>query len=196
MKLDKEKIILVGGGGHCKSCIDVIEQEGIYDIAGIVDFAEKYGEEILGYKIIAQDDDIPELAQNYKNFLVTVGQIKSSELRTTIYNLLKRHNVHLPVLKSPIAYVSDHAKIGEGTIVMHHAIVNANAVIGSNCIINTKALIEHDAIIGDHCHISTASIVNGGVKIGSGSFFGSGAVSNQSTNIPINSFIKANSIVK
>ena len=24
----KETIILIGGGGHCKSCIDVVEQEG------------------------------------------------------------------------------------------------------------------------------------------------------------------------
>jgi len=32
----KEKIILIGGGGHCKSCIDVIEQEGRFIIAGIV----------------------------------------------------------------------------------------------------------------------------------------------------------------
>ena len=35
-----KKIILIGGGGHCKSCIDVIEQEGKYRIAGIVDMAE------------------------------------------------------------------------------------------------------------------------------------------------------------
>ena len=36
----KEKLILIGGGGHCKSCIDVIEQENKYEIAGIVDLKE------------------------------------------------------------------------------------------------------------------------------------------------------------
>ena len=37
----KEKIILIGGGGHCRACIDVIEQEGRFTIAGIVDVPEK-----------------------------------------------------------------------------------------------------------------------------------------------------------
>jgi FlaA1/EpsC-like NDP-sugar epimerase len=32
-----KKIILIGGGGHSKSCIDVIENENKYKIVGIVD---------------------------------------------------------------------------------------------------------------------------------------------------------------
>jgi hypothetical protein len=47
----KPKIILVGGGGHCHSCIDVIEQEGKFEIAGIVD-AIKGGEKVLGYPVL------------------------------------------------------------------------------------------------------------------------------------------------
>ena len=30
-------IVLIGGGGHCKSVIDVIEQEGRFKIIGIVE---------------------------------------------------------------------------------------------------------------------------------------------------------------
>lgn len=36
----KPKLILIGGGGHCHSAIDVIEEEGRYQIAGIVDLPE------------------------------------------------------------------------------------------------------------------------------------------------------------
>ena len=32
-----DEILLVGGGGHCKSVIDVIEQEDNYTLVGIVD---------------------------------------------------------------------------------------------------------------------------------------------------------------
>ena len=38
----KPKIILIGGGGHCKSVIDVIEEENKYIIAGIVDKKELF----------------------------------------------------------------------------------------------------------------------------------------------------------
>ena len=37
--MDKLEIILVGGG-HCKSCIDVIEAEGRFIIKGIIDLPD------------------------------------------------------------------------------------------------------------------------------------------------------------
>lgn len=194
--MNKEKIILIGGGGHCKSCIDVIETEGKYSIAGIVDVKEKIGEKILGYKIIGSDDDIPVLIKQYKNVIVTIGQITSPENRIRVFKILEEYIAILPIIVSPYAYVSKHAKIGKGTMIFHNVVINAGAQIGENCIINTKALIEHDAAIGNHCHISTGAIVNGDVKIGNGVFYGSGAVSRQGVEILDYSFIRANSIVK
>ena len=38
--INMKEIILIGGGGHCKSVIDVIEQEGKFKIVGIVDKPE------------------------------------------------------------------------------------------------------------------------------------------------------------
>ena len=183
-----KKIILIGGG-HCKSCIDVIEQQGKFQIAGIVDVPEKLHQKVLGYEVIATDDDLPRLVNEYENFLITLGQIKSPGKRIRIYQTLNELGAKLPVIISPLAYVSKHAEIGDGTIIMHHALINAGAKIGSNCIINTNALIEHDAVIGDHCHIATGAIINGGVKIGSGTFFGSNAVCKEYIEIGENAVI-------
>jgi sugar O-acyltransferase (sialic acid O-acetyltransferase NeuD family) len=169
-------LLLIGGGGHCKSCIDVIEQEGKYKIAGIVDVIEKVGQTILGYPIIGTDDDLPRLVQQYKNVLITIGQIKSATIRIKIYEQLKQLGAELPVVVAPNAYVSNQAVIEEGTIIMHHALINAEAKIGLNCIINSKALVEHEAIIGKHCHISTGARVNGQTIVNSECFIGSGAI--------------------
>jgi len=174
--MKKEPIILIGGGGHCKSVIDVIEQQAVYEIAGIVDIPEKLGERVFKYKIIGQDSDLPMLVAKYKNFHITVGQIKTPESRIRLFNALKKLGANMPIIISPLAYVSTHANIEPGTTIMHFAVVNAGAKVGMNCIINTKALIEHDAVIGNHCHISTGAIVNGGVQIGDNVFYGSGAV--------------------
>ena len=184
-----QNLILIGGGGHCKSCIDVIEQAGIFQIAGIVDVSEKLHQKVLGYEIIATDDDLPQIAHEYGNFLITLGQIKSPEKRISIFQGLKESGAKLPVMVSPLAYVSKHAQVEEGTIIMHHALINAGAKIGSNCIINSKALIEHDAIIGDHCHIATGAVINGGVKVGAGTFFGSNAVCKEYIEIGKNTVI-------
>lgn len=196
MNRTKEDIILIGGGGHCSSVIDVIEQQGIYRIAGIVDLKEKLGEENLVYKVIGNDDDLPTLARDYKNFFITLGQLRIPHRRMELFQFLCELGVNLPSIISPFAYVSRHAVIGKGTVIMHMAQVNANATIGNNCIVNSKALIEHDARISDHCHISTGAIVNGGTEIGEASFIGSGVVCREYIQIPSNSFIKANSLVK
>jgi len=190
----KKLIVLLGGGGHCKSCIDVIEQTGQYEIMGILDPQLKIGHKVLQYKVIGTDDDIPELLKSVRHFFITVGQIKSVERRIMLYKMIKSFNGELPVIISPSAYVSRHSHINDGTIIMHYAMINAGSTIGSNCIINTKALIEHDASVGDHCHISTGAIINGGCTVGSCSFVGSGAVAVQESTIPERSFIRANSL--
>ena len=171
-----KELILVGGGGHCKSCVDVIEQEGTYRISGIVDVQEKLHHKILDYQIIASDVDLPRLVNEYENFLITLGQIKRSDKRIQLFEKIKDLGGKLPVIVSPLAYVSRHSRIEEGTIIMHHALVNAGATIGKNCIINTKALVEHDAVIENHCHIATDAVINGGVRIGSETFFGSNSM--------------------
>jgi sugar O-acyltransferase (sialic acid O-acetyltransferase NeuD family) len=173
----------------------VIEQQGKYQIAGIVDTPEKLNENILGYEIIATDNDLQDLAKKYGYFLIALGHIKSPDKRIKLFVTLKDLGAKFPVIISPIAYVSKHARIEEGTIVMHHALINAGASVGRNCIINSKALIEHDAVIEDYCHISTGAVVNGGVKIGSGSFFGSNAVCKEYIEIGENAVIGCGAII-
>lgn len=191
----KDNIILIGGGGHCKSCIDVIEQENNYQIAGIVDVKERLHEKILGYEIIATDDDLSRLIKEYQYYLITIGQIKSPDKRINLFNHLKQLGAEFPTIVSPLAYISPHSHVEEGTIIMHHAIVNAGVCIGKNCIINTKALIEHDVTIEDNCHISTSTIINGGVYIEKKSFVGSNVTIKEAITIGSDSVIRAGSYI-
>ena len=196
MKKEKPNIILVGGGGHCTSVIDVIEQEEKYLIKGIIDSKEHLGKEVLGYKIIATDDDLEKLYLTCPNAIISVGQIKSNVLRVHLFQKLKTIGYHLPVVISPLSYVSKHTIIEEGTIIMHHALVNAGAKIGKNCIVNTKANIEHGVVIDDFCHISTGATVNGDCVISRGTFIGSNATISNGVTIPPNSIISAGTFVK
>jgi sugar O-acyltransferase (sialic acid O-acetyltransferase NeuD family) len=168
----------------------------LYEIEGIIDIKEKVGKNILGYPIVGSDNDISLFKDKVNSYHITVGQPGVSDKRSTLFDMIKADGREFPVIVSPLAYVSKHAQIGEGSVIMHHSVVNAGAVIGKNCIINSKALIEHDAVIEDHCHIATGAIINGGVHVGKGSFIGSGAVSKQNSIVPGDSFIKANSIIK
>ena len=171
----KRPLILIGGGGHCKSVIEVAESAG-YEIKGILDMPDEVGKEVLpGHKVIGTDDEIPQYVEEC-DFIITVGFIKNPALRIKLYNKVKAAGGRLATIIASTAHVSKYAELGEGTVIMHHAFVNAGAKIGDNCIINTFVNIEHDAEVGNQCHISTGTMVNGECKIGENCFIGSQSV--------------------
>lgn len=194
-----EKLILIGGGGHCKSCIDVIQAEGRFEIAGIVENAryQATGNEnrVMGYPVIGTDDDLPQLVREFRNVLITVGQIHEPGVRMKLFSRIHDLGGVFPVIISPNAYVSRTAVIGVGTIVMHHAIVNAEAVVGMNCILNTGSLVEHEASVGDYCHISTYAILNGQCRVGNRTFIGSRAVLSNNTSVADDTLVSAGSVI-
>lgn len=176
-------LLLVGAGGHAAACIDVIEQEGTFAIAGVVGAADEVGKSVLGYSVLGSDRDIPALVAKFGRALIVVGQIKTPEPRIRMFTQLAGLGCELPTIISPRAYVSRHATLGAGTIVMHGATVNARASVGDNCILNTHSVVEHDVRIADHCHVSTGAIVNGAASIGMGTFVGSQSCVRQEINV-------------
>jgi sugar O-acyltransferase (sialic acid O-acetyltransferase NeuD family) len=174
--MSKPGLILVGAGGHSKACIDVIEQQGLYQIAGLIGMPDEVDALHFGYSVIATDANLHELVEKYRHAFISVGQIQSPDVRIRLYSRLLELGFQLPTVISPAAYVSPHATIGVGSIVMHGAVVNAGAKVGENCIINSRAIVEHDAIVEANCHISTGAILNGNTRVGAGSFVGSGGV--------------------
>ena len=70
----KKNIVLIGGGGHCMSVIDIIENGTDFNILGVLDSnaRENY---ILGYKILGDDNLIPELVNENTCFLIGSGLV-------------------------------------------------------------------------------------------------------------------------
>lgn len=191
----KKNIVLIGGGGHCKSCIEVIESTGQYNIIGVLDLPTELGKKVLEYEVIGNDDDYLKFKNKDYSFLITAGQIKSAKLRKRIFEKLTEIDAELETVIASTATVSKYAKIGKGSIIMHHSVINAGAKIGENCIVNSKALIEHDVRIGNNTHISTNAIVNGDCKVGNESFVGSSSCISNGIAIGNNIVIGAGSVV-
>ena len=191
----KRPLILIGGGGHCKSVIEVAESAG-YEIKGILDMPDEVGKEVLpGHKVIGTDDEIPQYVEECE-FVITVGFIKNPALRIKLYNKVKTAGGRFATVVASTAHVSKYAELGVGTVIMHHAFVNAGAKIGDNCIINTFVNIEHDAEVGNQCHISTGTMVNGECKIGENCFIGSQSVCANCIEIASDIIVGAGSVVR
>lgn len=187
------ELVLIGAGGHSRSCVDVAESAG-WKIAGFISPNE--GDPLYGYPRLGDDAwlwswDIPE----HVCCLIAVGQVKAATLRRQLYQLLRQKHIPLATVISSHAHVSKYAVVAEGTIVMHGAVINASATVAENCIINSQALVEHDVTIGAHTHISTGTRINGGVSLGSGVMLGSGSVILPGIHIADDVIIGAGSVI-
>ena len=163
-------IVLIGNGGHSRAVEDVI-----YSLKG---YSISLGGPIEVDNVIVDSRtvDVKDLKKRYRRFVLGVGQIKSARNREDIVGQFSGKDILWPTIISPHAYVSPYAKIGQGVVIMHDAVVNTGAIIDDFCIINTGAIIEHDAKIGFYTHISTGAVVNGDSGVGRRSFVGSNAV--------------------
>lgn len=195
MKQTRKNIVLIGGGGHCKSCIEVLESKNLYNIIGILDLPSEMGKKVFNYEVIGNDDDYQKFHNQGCAFVITAGQIKSADLRKRIFENLKTVNAEIETVIASTALVSKYATIAEGSIIMHNSFINSGAIIGENCIINTASIIEHDASIGKHTHISTSATVNGNCIIGDETFIGSGTIISNNVKIGDKVLIGAGSLV-
>lgn len=185
-------LVLLGGGGHCTSCIEVIRTAGMV-AAGVL--VPEPAPQSCGVPRLGDDSWLDTPDARAVRFLVTVGQVAVSPVRERLFAALRARGLALATVLAPSALVSTDAQVGAGSIVMLRAVVNAGAAVGENCIINTGAIVEHDAQIGDHCHLSTGAIVNGGCVIGAGSMIGSGAIVLQGVRIAAGTLVGAGAVV-
>ena len=164
-------LIIIGAGGHAKACVDLIEENGEYNIIGALDDNRDDG--LLSYPIIGKISKMTDHFTRLSNFVIAIGQIRTDETRKAIFDRLYGAKQNIPNIISKKASVSHYAQIGVGVQIFPFAFIGVDSKIGDNCIINTKALIEHDCVIGNNVHIAPGACVIGGINICDGVFVGS-----------------------
>lgn len=190
------KILLVGGGGHCKSVLDALLTTGKYSNIGIIDQKENVGEKILSVPIVGCDDELPRFYQEgFTHAFVTVGSIGNPKLRMKLFHLIERSGFHIPNIIDETAIISDHALLCKGIFVGKNAVINAGSFIHKGAIINTSVIIEHDCLVEEFSHIAPGTVLCGHVKIGKRSHIGANSVIKQQTNIGKNTIIGMGSTV-
>ncbi len=195
---EKEKIILVGGGGHSRVMIELIRSSGEYEIAGLLDQRLEEGDIVEGVSVLGDDSLLPGLNVNgIKNACVAVGNVKDNSVRKGLFRKLKDSGFYMPYLIHPKSIVLESGtNISEGVQIMAGATVHIGSIIGENTIINTGAIIEHDCAVGKNVHICPGVVVCGGTTIGNNSFIGAGATVIHGITIGSDTVIGAGSVVK
>lgn len=191
-----KKIVLIGGGGHCKSVLDTIIRCQIYDEIVITDQEIPAETVIMGCRVAGNDDVLPILqTSGFTDAFITVGCITSTKLRHILYEKAKKLGFQMVNVIDPSAVVSEYARLGAGIFIGKNTVINADVQIGDAAIINTGAIVEHECSVGDFSHISVGANLCGNVTVGENSLIGAGSTVIQGIKIGDRVIIGAGSVV-
>ena len=194
--MTSEKLLLIGGGGHCKSVLDSLLHGNQYSEIGIIDKKKNIGKLILDKHIIGCDDDLIKLHhQGYKYAFVTLGSVGDPSSRVKLFAMLEEIGFEIPNIIDLSATISNYVNMKTGIYVGKNAVVNVGTSIGKGAIINTSSTIEHDCEIEKFSHIAPGAVICGGVKIGENSHIGANSVVQQEVEIGANTIIGMGSVV-
>jgi len=180
------RLVIVGAGGHGKVVADNALKNGYTDIVFVDDCAAGA---CMGYLILGTTAEMEKLNDGRTDFVIGIG---NNEARKRI---AQKYDVHWVRLIHPSAQVGIQTAIGEGTVIMAGAIVNAGAKIGMHCIINSGAIVEHDNVIGNYVHLSPRATLGGAVQIGEQTHIGIGATVRNNTTVCKGCVIGAGAVV-
>ena len=171
----REKIFVFGASGHAKVVIDILEKQGLYSVACVVDDNPALkGMTISGYEIAGGKE---ALLANKRLYSINRGivAIGSNVARAAVAAWLLENGFGLITAIHPSAQLSRGVEIAEGTVIMAGVVLNADVIIGRNVIVNTGATIDHDCVVGNDTHIAPGVTLCGTVQVGAGAFICSGS---------------------
>ena len=190
----KEKLVVFGAGGHAKVVIDIIEQQGTYEVAGLLDDDPKHKDKrFFGYPVLGTRAQLPALlSAQLRHAIVTIGDNAS---RTAVAAHLDQLGWRFASAVHPRASIGRGVEIGPGSVVMAGCVVNADTHLGRQVIVNTGATVDHDCRVEDAVHIAPGCHVCGGVSVGEGSLLGAGSTVTPGVRIGRKAIVGAGSTV-
>jgi len=176
-------IIIIGAGGHAASVIEVINSTKHYHVVKLVDPKTPAAH---GYSCLQDESQLKVYCRNAQIELgaIGIGSVFDWAAKLRGIDLLKSVGLVAPPIIASTAHIACNVKLGFGTIVHHHAFVNADAKVGEYVTVNTGAIVEHDAVIGNYSHIAPGAIVLAGAVIGDYCLIGAGVIVPAGKEIP------------
>lgn len=191
-----DNIVIIGSSGHAKVIIDIVQQEGKFKVAGLLDRFRDVGEKTLSYPVLGKEEDLPKLIKSHdlKGAIVAIGD---NFVRSKVAARIKKISPDLPFVSAihPKASIAMEASIEEGTVVMAGVSVNPCSSIGRFCILNTNSSLDHDSILEDFASLAPGVTTGGNCQIGQYSAVSIGAVLIHGIHIGEHTIIGAGSLV-
>jgi sugar O-acyltransferase (sialic acid O-acetyltransferase NeuD family) len=166
-----DRLLIVGGGGHCKVVIDALLSRGVAaDALHLADDdARLHGRSVLG--VVVRGALAVALPAGGE-FHVSIGH---NTARERVARCCGEAGLRPRTVRHPGAVIAPSSTLGAGSFVAAGAIVGPSARIGEHCIVNHGAVVDHDCVIGACSHVAPRATLGGAVRVGARTLIGAGA---------------------
>jgi len=158
-------IVIFGAGGQAKVVADIVEKQGEYRIAGLIDTYKAKGTRVYGYEVLGDESCLADCGDSICGGIIAIGD---NWVRSKVAGSIRAlaPGFRFVTAVHPSASIARGVRLGEGTVVMPGSVINSDTTIGEHCIINTNASVDHDCIVGSFVSIAPNAAIGGEARIG------------------------------
>lgn len=168
---NKKPLVIIGSGGHACCMLDVAQLAGFSTI-GFIDRTRGEGELVQGLPILGGDELL--LDETFiREHRIAVG-IGNPAVRRRYGELLLKQQADCPAIVNPSSFVSPHATLGSGVLLMGMNAVNHGARLDDFTALDWQVTIGHGARLGRAVFAGPGSRVAGDVSCGDEVYLGLG----------------------
>lgn len=149
------KLLIVGAGGFGRVTLEHASRQ--FDCA-FVDDGRTAGAVVDGVEVVGGISDLQRLHDEagFDKLIVTIG---NNKLREEIYSKAKALGYSFSNIVCSSAYISPHAQIGCGCVLLNNVVVQNGGRVGDGVLLNPGVEVHNDAFVDDYTLIYTNSVV-------------------------------------
>jgi UDP-perosamine 4-acetyltransferase len=186
-----KKIILIGGGAHSISIINLIERNyPNFKTLGYTDLKKTK----LDIQYLGKDEFIFK-KYNKKDILLVMSIGVDIKIRAKVFNSFKKKGYKFLTIIDKASVIASNAKIHEGSVIFPNSSVGPEAVIGKNVVLHTNSVIEHNSIVSENSYVGPSAVVCGNSKVGKNCLVGANSCIIEYIKMPHNSILGASGLL-
>ena len=193
---DEIRVAIVGAGGYGRLALDVLLASGVErEILGFYDDAHAaLSDKVRGFPVLGDIQMLKSMLSVEPVHVIVA--ITDNQARLRVANSIRALGGRFVTAVHPMAYVSEEATLGDGSVLVAGAVVNPDVEVGSHCCVGANAVVERDATVGAGVWISAGAVVGSGARIGARSTLGHHANVGRKATVEADTVVAAAQVVE
>ena len=141
-------VVIIGAGTYLSDLVALLRENPDFKIIGILDpNPHLRGQFVNGLPILGWLGDIPRHVNN-----AVIGNPASPDAfdRESVYRLLARQDIHLPILVSTSCKYPQDLTLRRGALLLNGCVIEPGATLGENCLVGVQAVVESCSTVPNH----------------------------------------------